>query len=360
MSVGTGVTLVGHVARTNRAYQWGGRAPNLSGGHHSGALATLFSRMSMHIVQNALYESDGFAAAIGFRGIMMLDRVNSHFRAHSTLHLFRKHGSLLRNKSFEVDHQAFMGLLIIPNEAQAAYDELERALYLAIQHLKVDYVRVLLEGLCEAERNREVKRPYLAETFLTKRVNVPLFGGDIVSHRSWLFLAITSTVDRQKGATILSLLLGVNRDHGYLVDFLLFKVDHSYNGSNCLHVCAENGVLEYVKVLLASASEAGLLPDLLLYCNNSLESVLYCAIKNNHYEVAFELLEAARTVKMLPDLVLMKTHTRDSCLSEAVLSGNMNILRLLIEAAKSEGFLSQLLMTKAVNNNSCLHLALHK
>jgi hypothetical protein len=291
---------------------------------------------------------------------MMLDRVNSHFRAHSTLHLFRKHGSLLRNKSFEVDHQAFMGLLIIPNEAQAAYDELERALYLAIQHLKVDYVRVLLEGLCEAERNREVKRPYLAETFLTKRVNVPLFGGDIVSHRSWLFLAITSTVDRQKGATILSLLLGGQQGSRLPFDFLLFKVDHSYNGSNCLHVCAENGVLEYVKVLLASASEAGLLPDLLLYCNNSLESVLYCAIKNNHYEVAFELLEAARTVKMLPDLVLMKTHTRDSCLSEAVLSGNMNILRLLIEAAKSEGFLSQLLMTKAVNNNSCLHLALHK
>jgi hypothetical protein len=310
----------------------------------------------MHIVQNALYESDGFASAVGFRGIMLLDSVNHHFRAHSTLHLFRKHAMFLRNKSFEVDNQSFMGLLIMTNEsAYAAYDELERVLYLAIQHLKVDYVRVLLEGIFEAERNKEIKRPFLAET-----VNVPVSGELVARHRSWLFLAITHCVDIQKGAAILSLLLGVNKDHGCLSYVLLFQNDHSLNGSNCIHICAENGELEYVKVLLVSAREAGLLQDLLWSCNNSLESVLYCAIKNEHYEVALELIESARSVKMLPDLLLMNTATRENCLSEAVLSGNMDILRLLIQAARSEGVLDQLLMTKAVNSNNCLHLAIHK
>lgn len=310
--------------------------------------------MSMHIVQNALYESDGFASAVGFRGIMLLDSVNRHFRAHSTLHLFKKHGMFLRNKSLQVDNQSFMGLLIMTNEsAYAAYDELERALYLAIQHLKVDYVRVLLEGIYEAERNKDIKRPFLAET-----VNV--MGGLRVSHRSWLFFAITHSVDTQKAAEILSLLLGVSKDHGFLNYVLLFQPDHSLKGSNCMHICAENGELDYVKVLLLSAREAGLLEDLLRSCNNSLESVLYCAIKNEHYEVAFELLEAAKSVNMLPDLVLMNTSTRESCLSEAVLSGNVYILRLLIMASRTEGFLDQLLMTKGVNSNNCLHLAIYK
>ena len=307
----------------------------------------------MHIVQNALYESDGFASAVGFRGIMLLDSLNRHFRAHSTLHLFRKHGMFLRNKSFEVDHQSFMGLLVIPNQAQAAYDELERALYLAIQHLKVDYVRVLLEGVYEAERNKDIQRPFLAET-----VNV--MGELRVSHRSWLFFAITHAVDTQKAAEILSLLLGVSKDYASLNYVLLFQPDHSLNGSNCLHICAENGERDYVRVLLHSATEAGLLEDLLRSCNNGLESVLYCAVKNEHYQVAFDLLEAAYSVNMLPDLVLMSTSTRESCLSEAVLSGNVYILRLLIMAARTEGFLDQLLMTKGVNSNNCLHLAIHK
>ncbi len=107
------------------------------------------------IFRDVVYQSDVFASVLSFRELAQLSRTSRDFMNTSSLYLWRARSKFLRLQSFETDDSTFLSVVsVLTMEADLAYNELEKILRLAIAGGKAEYVKMILEGVWEVERNR--------------------------------------------------------------------------------------------------------------------------------------------------------------------------------------------------------------